>query len=231
MSAMASDLNIAVAPAEAMPKQARSEAGWPDTRLVHEVNGTVRLQLFFRSLGGLVIFSIGAVVLIWMVFTAVDFMYAIKNSSGMSSAGKNAVPANSPAAVPTVPTVPVVPVVRKQAPSLPFDAHGLQVEPAPIGTGHVLSKSQLRYCLILKIRIEAGLTLAMPNHETIDLFNTYVDAHNSRCLNYLYSKSELRIVAEEVERQRQAFVADALADFAPHAIDFSDLPRSKQRSK
>ena len=100
------------------------------------------------------------------------------------------------------------PVAPRSAAS-PGDPTRLEEVPPPIGTDHILSTAQLRYCLAESIRINAGDPFT--DHE-VERFNQFVDDYNRRCGAYRYYPDAL-------ERAR--------ADIAPHRVRIEEEGRRR----
>jgi hypothetical protein len=226
LSAMTSDVNAAIAIAESIRRQGKGQAGWPDTKLVHKASGAIERRLWVHTVTKLMIFTVSVVMFTW----ALGF---VGNLLSRSPSPVNTPDAGTTAAYypPQVSEPAAAPTAKVRAEPLPFDTHGLPVELPPTGIHHVLSRSQLRYCQILKIRIGMGETIEkMSSDKAVKLFNEDVDANNSRCINYYYRRSDAQITTTEVESHRLAFATDAFHDFTGRAaIDFSDLEKSNHK--
>ena len=207
LSAMTSDVDAAIAKAESIRRQRKGQAGWRDTKLVHKAKDVIE---GFRSFHIVTKLAIS----VFVFLCAVGFLVDLPSESPSKT--------NAPAAARAA---------EVRAYPLPFDTHGLPVELPPTGIHHVLSRSQLRYCQILKIRIGMGETIKeMSSDEAVKLFNADVDANNSRCVNYYYRRSDAQITTTEVESHRLAFATDAFHDFTGRAaIDFFDLEKSNHK--
>ena len=92
---------------------------------------------------------------------------------------------------------------RPQAtPSLPT------LSTPPVGTNHVHSTAEIRYCIASDIRVEA-LRPYMNSDSQIDAFNGIVSDYNSRCGSYRYRSGALERARREIEPYRAAIVANA----------------------
>ncbi|PWC91070.1 peptidoglycan-binding domain-containing protein [Azospirillum sp. TSO5] len=90
-------------------------------------------------------------------------------------------------------------------------------EAPPVGTGLVLSKRQIRYCVYQSERLDVLRDLPMSNPE-IDRFNALIVEQNQRCANFRYRGSDLQSVQAETPQQRLTFRRDAekiLASWRP----------------
>lgn len=126
------------------------------------------------------VLGIGAVIaVIWMAGSG------NKNQTSPSYSSSPSAPSYSPpAATPTAPS-------------------RLSEELPPVGTNHVLSGAQLRYCLAEDIRLESAKE-AVNNYidSHVDRFNGMVSDYNSRCGQFRYRKGALESARSEVERFR-----------------------------
>ena len=82
----------------------------------------------------------------------------------------------------------------------------LEFSKPPVGTNHVLSVEQIRWCLREDIRIEVLRPLPTTNAQ-IDQFNVVVSDYNSRCGSYRYRQGTLMRAQRDVERARAQIVA------------------------
>jgi uncharacterized protein len=82
----------------------------------------------------------------------------------------------------------------------------------PVGTGQVLNRPQIRYCLSERIRMEAwqGQLNANPQ-ASVDAFNASVNDYNARCSNYSYRNGDLESVRTEVESNRAALAQQGMS--------------------
>lgn len=79
----------------------------------------------------------------------------------------------------------------------------------PVGTGLVLDRDQVRYCLAEGIRLDAAREVI--NNGTlnyVDRFNAMIDDYNSRCGNFRYRQGVLDSVRSEVEAERYRLQAE-----------------------
>jgi uncharacterized protein len=85
----------------------------------------------------------------------------------------------------------------------------------PVGTGLTLGRSQIRYCLSERIRMEAWQgQLDRYSQTSVDAFNTSVNDYNARCSNYRYRNGDLTNVRAEVESNRTALTRQGLSKAA-----------------
>jgi hypothetical protein len=110
------------------------------------------------------------------------------------------------------------PVSPPQPPSRPLE------DRPPVGTGIVLSNSQIRYCLAEDIRMTAAKSVISGYNEAdVDRFNGMVADYNSRCSSFKYRRGSLESVRAEVESVRADLEAEGRGRFR------QDSP--KRRSK
>lgn len=91
------------------------------------------------------------------------------------------------------------------------DSLSSQEEIPPIGSGLAFSRSQIRYCVSQKIRIEAWEgEINKYSESSVDAFNFAVNDYNVRCSNFRYRAGMLESVRSEVEANRDALVAEGM---------------------
>ena len=78
----------------------------------------------------------------------------------------------------------------------------------PVGTNHVHSSAEIRYCLAADIRVEA-LRPRMNSNSQIDAFNGIISDYNNRCGNYRYRSGALERARRAIEPYRSVIVANA----------------------
>ncbi|MEX3953040.1 hypothetical protein AB4Y40_35480 [Paraburkholderia sp. EG287B] len=82
----------------------------------------------------------------------------------------------------------------------------------PEGSGLTLDRSQIRFCLSQRIRIEAWQgQLNKDPQSSVAAFNASVDYYNARCSDYRYLVSDLESVRAEVESNRAALTQQGLS--------------------
>lgn len=85
----------------------------------------------------------------------------------------------------------------------------------PVGTGLTLGRSQIRYCLSERIRMEAWQgQLNKYSQTALDAFNASVNDYNARCSNYQYRGDDLESVRAEVESNRAALTQQGVSKAA-----------------
>lgn len=100
------------------------------------------------------------------------------------------------------------PVVTPPPPSRPVE------DRPPVGTGIVLSNSQIRYCLAEDIRMTAAKSVISGYNEAdVDRFNGMVADYNSRCSSFKYRRGSLESVRAEVEGTRAELEAEGRGRF------------------
>lgn len=73
----------------------------------------------------------------------------------------------------------------------------------PKGEGHVLSDTQLRYCLAQDIRLNgANRAINATSQVEVDRYNALVDDYNARCAKAKYRKNSMSPVKSGVEARR-----------------------------
>lgn len=78
----------------------------------------------------------------------------------------------------------------------------------PVGTNHIHSSAEIRYCLAEEIRLEA-LEPRITANSQIDAFNSLVSDYNSRCGSYRYRQGGLAGARRAIEPYRSVIVANA----------------------
>lgn len=82
----------------------------------------------------------------------------------------------------------------------------------PVGTGVVLNRSQIRYCISEEFRLAAWYDRVNTSSDrSVDAYNRAVDNYNSRCANFRYSGNLLEQVRAEVEANRAALQREGMA--------------------
>lgn len=80
------------------------------------------------------------------------------------------------------------------------------------GAGQILSRSEIRYCLSERVRMEAmGDYVDGTKQSHIDRFNALVGDYNARCSNYRYRRSEFDGVKASVDASTERLKAQAAA--------------------
>jgi hypothetical protein len=99
----------------------------------------------------------------------------------------------------TQPSAPSAPTETQTNYPSPTTNARLSEEIPPVGSGHSLTTSQIRYCIYQKQRIEIirGL-LDSANSYHINNFNELVDDYNSRCSSFRYRRGSLQSVQQEL---------------------------------
>lgn len=87
-------------------------------------------------------------------------------------------------------------------PSTPAEQADLSEVRPPIGSGSLLTRSNIRYCRFQKARLKS-IEGDLRNSFETEEFNKLADDYNARCSNFRYYENDLRIVEEE-ERGRAA---------------------------
>lgn len=96
-------------------------------------------------------------------------------------------------------------------PVLPTSAPVSLSEPTP-GRGRILGVSEIAWCLAEDIRITAGSSVVNSySQASVDRFNAYVDAYNSRCGDYRYRPSDMTRARDAVAPQSSQFEAEGRA--------------------
>jgi hypothetical protein len=81
----------------------------------------------------------------------------------------------------------------------------------PIGTDHVLTNDQIRYCLLEKIRIEATQTeISHDSEQEISYSNSLVDDYNKRCGSYRYYGRSLSAVERSIQGHEANYRQDGI---------------------
>jgi len=83
----------------------------------------------------------------------------------------------------------------------PVEAQMFSTKKPPVGTDHVHSTSEIRWCLAEGIRIDAVRSFNETQADVAD-FNRWVDDYNSRCGSYRYRQGNLSSAKRDVEAHR-----------------------------
>jgi peptidoglycan hydrolase-like protein with peptidoglycan-binding domain len=86
----------------------------------------------------------------------------------------------------------------------------LLIEKPPAGTGKMLSQASIRYCLYQKERMKV-IDAELRSADERSAFDTITTDYNSRCGNFRYRDSDLRVVTDEVSRKSEVLAAEALS--------------------
>ncbi|WP_176380723.1 hypothetical protein [Paraburkholderia youngii] len=128
-------------------------------------------------------------------------------NSGNRSSSQPAVPYEPPA-----PTTNNAATFGGPAPSAAVSSTENEETIPPVGSGLTLDRSQIRYCLSQRIRMEAWKGQLNENPQTsADAFNASVDFYNARCSNYRYRTGDLESVRTEVQLNRAALTQQGLS--------------------
>lgn len=77
----------------------------------------------------------------------------------------------------------------------------------PIGRDHILTASQILYCMAEKTRIDSQqLSLNVYDGYAVDRFNFAVDDYNNRCVSYRYKQSQFSRASSEHSRNEQLYI-------------------------
>jgi peptidoglycan hydrolase-like protein with peptidoglycan-binding domain len=76
-----------------------------------------------------------------------------------------------------------------------------------MGSGNVLSQTEIRYCRYQKERFKA-IEKDLRNNQEINAFNAIVDDYNNRCSAFRYREDDLRFVTTEVNEKAEALAAE-----------------------
>ena len=85
----------------------------------------------------------------------------------------------------------------------------------PVGGGSAFDRSQIRYCLSEKIRMDAWEgQVNQYSNTSVDAFNAAVNDYNARCSHIRYRREDLESVRSEVDANRVALTRQGLAKAA-----------------
>lgn len=84
-----------------------------------------------------------------------------------------------------------------------------EVKP-PIGSGSILTRSNIRYCRYQKARLTSIENEPRTSYEG-DEFNKLVNDYNPRCANFRYYENDLRAIDNEVAKRGAELIQDGLA--------------------
>jgi uncharacterized protein len=128
-------------------------------------------------------------------------------NSGKPSSSRPAAPYEPPA-----PTTNNAPIFGAAAPSTALPSAENEEAAPPVGSGQTLDRSQIRYCLSQRIRMEAWQGRLNENPQSsVDAFNASVNFYNARCSNFRYRTGDLESVRAEVESNRAALTQQGLS--------------------
>ncbi|MDR0816758.1 MAG: hypothetical protein LBN28_05155 [Desulfovibrio sp.] len=83
----------------------------------------------------------------------------------------------------------------------------------PVGSGKILSSQQIRWCVREKIRVEAiKPRVDSYSEKSVNYFNVLVENYNSRCSSFKYRSNNLNLARNDVEREKQKIVEEAVRD-------------------
>lgn len=94
----------------------------------------------------------------------------------------------------------------RSAEKLPVNAY--QEDVPPIGSGRVLGRSQVRYCVFQSKRLEYIRPLITTNQQ-VDRFNRLIADYNLRCSSYQYRKGVLSSIQAEAASRASVLRVDA----------------------
>jgi hypothetical protein len=77
----------------------------------------------------------------------------------------------------------------------------------PLGSGTLLSQSDIRYCRYQKERLKT-IEKDLRNNQEVISFNVIVDDYNGRCGKFQYRETDLQIVTAEVNEKSEALAAE-----------------------
>jgi hypothetical protein len=77
----------------------------------------------------------------------------------------------------------------------------------PLGSGNLLSQSNIRYCGYQEERLKA-INKDLRNSQEVSAFNAVIDDYNSRCGNFKYRGDDLQIVTAEVSKKSEDLAAE-----------------------
>ena len=81
----------------------------------------------------------------------------------------------------------------------------------PVGTGLVLNRPQIRYCLAEEVRLNAWYgKVNTKSDASVSTYNKAVDDYSSRCAKFRYSKGMLEEIRAEVAAKRRELQAQGM---------------------
>jgi peptidoglycan hydrolase-like protein with peptidoglycan-binding domain len=95
------------------------------------------------------------------------------------------------------------------SPNPPSQTAELLIEQPPAGTGTMFSQANIRYCLYQKERMK-GMDSDLRSAQERNAFDTVAADYNSRCANFRYRESDLRVVTDEVSKKSEVLAAEGL---------------------
>ena len=141
----------------------------------------------------------GLLVLVWVAI-AIN-----SDSQGSSPAPRTSRPQQPPPSAVPAPTRPPTPGRQP----LPAVNNAWREERPAAGTGNILTREQLRYCLSESVRIDAADPVVNGNSQAeVDGFNRVVSDYNVRCSNFQYQVDQMQSVRAEVDGRRAQLQAE-----------------------
>ena len=142
--------------------------------------------------------------LVLLLLAAIGVIWLLSLNGASPPPRSSSTPTRTQPVTTPVQNVPATGVTGDQA---------LDFQRPPMGTNHILSVAQIRWCVREDIFLEALRPLTTTNAE-LGIFNTRVDDYNARCGSYRYRTGVRERATREVERQRQQIEAEARRLFA-----------------
>ncbi|MFC1796939.1 peptidoglycan-binding protein, partial [Pseudomonadota bacterium] len=82
----------------------------------------------------------------------------------------------------------------------------------PVGTNHVLTHDQIRYCHLEDIRLEAmRAEINQYSEEENSKFNSFIDDYNSRCTSYRYRTDSVSAVQKSIQGKEVVYRQEGIA--------------------
>lgn len=215
--AKATESQRSEASAQTTPESPQSGSAEPRSTPASELSG-----------GKWLLGIVGTVVVLWLIAT----------SGKQDTPQYMAPPASEPTPLPIPapsgpPPLAVPPPAPKQPLALvvpPTTSGTAQGQKPPVGSGLVLEREQIRYCLSEKIRLDAIETVLNDTRRgEVDKFNVLVEDYNSRCGNFRYRRGLLESVRSEVEAQRSELENAAQTNWLRSALGLRTPPSSQRQ--
>ncbi len=149
-----------------------------------------------------------------VAFAAI-LIYGANSANNAGSTPAPSAPVDQPPASPAPAYVPPTPAAESAPVQPPVYAPALVVESLPpLGTGLLLSDSQITYCVAQKMRLETWRNVTeVTNSADVDRFNAQISDYNSRCSSYRYQQGAQERVASELESERSRIESMARASW------------------
>ena len=97
--------------------------------------------------------------------------------------------------------------------SMPVEINTSTLTRPPLGSDHVLTRDQIRYCLAEEIRLQAARDQVATQRVDIDRLNASVADLNTRCGSFKYQGDDLALAEADIAIRNAELVASGRAEF------------------